>query len=53
MIKEGPEGFAAAWFRAHGFAEEAQYVTTHPIRSLGIPVCPEPDRLGRVPRGCG
>jgi len=26
LAREGRDGFAAAWLRAHGFAEEARYV---------------------------
>jgi hypothetical protein len=26
LAEEGREGFAAAWFRANGFEEEAKYV---------------------------
>jgi hypothetical protein len=35
MAQEGPEGFAAAWFRAHNFEEEARYVETHQTLSCG------------------
>jgi type IV secretory pathway VirB4 component len=35
IAKEGPEGFAPAWFRAHNFAEEARYVEEHHRLSLG------------------
>jgi type IV secretion system protein VirB4 len=35
LVQDGPEGFAAAWFRAHNFLEEATYVETfgreHPV----------------------
>jgi len=45
LAKEGPEGFAPAWFRAHHFEKEAQYVETHHRLSLGTPPGAEPDRV--------
>jgi type IV secretory pathway VirB4 component len=35
LAKEGPEGFAPAWLRAHGFEEEAHDVETYHKRSYG------------------
>jgi type IV secretion system protein VirB4 len=35
LAQEGPEGFAAAWFRTHNFTEEASYVDTHQTLSRG------------------
>jgi type IV secretion system protein TrbE len=35
LATEGPEGFAAAWLRAHGFEEEASYVETSQTSSFG------------------
>jgi type IV secretion system protein VirB4 len=45
MAQEGPEGFAAAWLRAHHFEEEAQYVATHHTLSFGSAARPESDRV--------
>jgi type IV secretion system protein VirB4 len=45
MAQEGPEGFAAAWFRAHGFTEEARYVERYHTLALGTPPGAEPDRV--------
>ena len=35
LAQEEPEGFAPAWFRSHGFEEEARYVAMHHTVSLG------------------
>jgi hypothetical protein len=32
LAQDGPDGFAAAWLRAHHFSEEATYVETHQRR---------------------
>jgi type IV secretion system protein VirB4 len=45
LMKEGPEGFAAAWFRHHGFHEEARYVEEYGTVSLGARSDAEPDRV--------
>jgi type IV secretion system protein VirB4 len=42
LAKEGLEGFAPAWFRVHGFEEEACYVETHQALTLGPPAPTEP-----------
>jgi type IV secretion system protein VirB4 len=45
LAQEGPEGFAAAWFRHHGFQKEASYVEEHGTVSLGARPGAEPDRV--------
>jgi hypothetical protein len=45
LAREGLEGFAPAWFRAHGFEEEAQYVERYHTLTLGTPPGTEPDRV--------
>jgi hypothetical protein len=45
LAREGLEGFAPAWFRAHGFEEEAQYVERSHTLTLGTPPGAAPDRV--------